>query len=134
MVQATPPLNEASSNGIAVASPSTTVTSAPGRRSRRARARAGSISIERPLAPLHLPMPSDRRLPAVTARLLDDPADQRTLAAWSRSAGARTLARLFVAETGMSFAFSAVVIAIGAFGAGAATAWGRRRRGALAGH
>jgi AraC-like DNA-binding protein/mannose-6-phosphate isomerase-like protein (cupin superfamily) len=59
-----------------------------------------------PQAPLHLPMPKDRRLLAVTARLLDDPGDQRTLATWSRSAGAsaRTLARLFVAETGMSFA------------------------------
>ena len=58
------------------------------------------------VTPLHLPMPKDRRLLAVTTRLLDDPADQRTLAAWSRSAGAsaRTLARLFRAETGMSFA------------------------------
>ena len=57
-------------------------------------------------APLHLQMPRDPRLLAVTARLLADPADQRTLAAWSRSAGAsaRTLARLFRAETGMSFA------------------------------
>jgi len=60
----------------------------------------------KPLAPLHLPMPRDRRLLAVTNKLLADPADQRTLAAWSRSAGAsaRTLARLFQAETGMSFA------------------------------
>lgn len=59
-----------------------------------------------PLAPLHLPMPRDRRLLAVTAQLLADPADQRTLTAWSRSAGAsaRTLARLFQAETGISFA------------------------------
>ena len=35
---------------------------------------------------------------------------------------------------GMSSAYSAVLIAMGAFGAGAATVWGRRRRGALAGH
>ena len=59
-----------------------------------------------PVAPLHLPMPRDQRLRAVTERLLADPADTRTLDAWSRSAGAsgRTLARLFRAETGLSFA------------------------------
>ena len=58
-----------------------------------------------PVAPLHLPRPADRRLTRVTEALLDDPADQRTLEAWARVAGAspRTLARLFVHETGLSF-------------------------------
>lgn len=56
-------------------------------------------------APLHLPMPKDPRLRAVTNRLIRDPGDNRSLAAWSRLTGAssRTLARLFLKETGMSF-------------------------------
>lgn len=36
-------------------------------------------------------------------------------------------------EAGIGFAFSAILVAGGAFGAGAAMAWGRRRREALAG-
>jgi AraC-like DNA-binding protein len=57
-------------------------------------------------APLHLPMPRDRRLLAITERLAADPADKRPLAAWARTAGAspRTLARLFRRETGLGFA------------------------------
>lgn len=57
-------------------------------------------------APLHLPMPRDRRLLAITERLLADPADKRPLGAWARTAGAstRTLARLFRSETGLGFA------------------------------
>jgi AraC-like DNA-binding protein len=57
-------------------------------------------------APLHLPMPRDRRLLAITERLSVDPADKRPLAAWARTAGAspRTLARLFRRETGLGFA------------------------------
>ena len=56
-------------------------------------------------APLHLPMPQDPRLRAVTDRLVRNPGDNRSLAAWSRVTGAssRTLARLFLKETGMSF-------------------------------
>lgn len=56
-------------------------------------------------APLHLPMPQDPRLRAVTDRLVRNPGDNRSLAAWSRMTGAssRTLARLFLKETGMSF-------------------------------
>ena len=55
--------------------------------------------------PLHLPLPGDRRLKAVTERLAASPADGRPLAAWARAAGAseRTLARLFLAETGLTF-------------------------------
>ena len=57
-------------------------------------------------APLHLPMPRDPRLLAITERLAADPSDKRPLGAWARTAGAsaRTLARLFVRETGLGFA------------------------------
>jgi AraC-like DNA-binding protein len=57
-------------------------------------------------APLHLPMPRDPRLLAITERLSLDPADKRPLGAWARTAGAsaRTLARLFRRETGLGFA------------------------------
>ena len=57
------------------------------------------------VAPLHLPTPVDSRLLRVTGALRDDPGDARTLDDWSRSAGAsaRTLARLFLRETGMGF-------------------------------
>lgn len=57
-------------------------------------------------APLHLPTPSDPRLRVITDQLAVDPGDKRSLAVWARSAGAsaRTLARLFQHETGLSFA------------------------------
>lgn len=53
-----------------------------------------------------LPMPDDQRLIRVCRALLDDPADCRKLAEWSGLAGAseRTLSRLFLQETGMTFA------------------------------
>lgn len=55
--------------------------------------------------PLHLPLPRDRRLTTVTDGLAADPADGRSLGDWARAAGAseRTLARLFVTETGLTF-------------------------------
>jgi len=55
--------------------------------------------------PLHLPAPKDSRLRAITDALLDDPADSRGLGQWSKRVGAseRTLARLFLKETGMGF-------------------------------
>ena len=58
------------------------------------------------VAPLHLPLPRDPRLKAVTDRLIADPGDNRDLTQWGRRAGAsaRTLARLFRRETGMTFA------------------------------
>jgi len=58
-----------------------------------------------PMVPLHLPEPTDSRLRQITAALRENPADTRTLEAWGRHAGAspRTLARLFPAETGMTF-------------------------------
>jgi AraC-like DNA-binding protein len=57
-------------------------------------------------APLHLPLPRDARLKAITDSLLAEPGDNRDLTAWGRRAGAsgRTLARLFRRETGMTFA------------------------------
>ncbi len=58
-----------------------------------------------PVSELHLPMPRDRRLRVVTDGLVASPADARTLDDWARVAGAsaRTLARRFLAETGLSF-------------------------------
>ena len=58
-----------------------------------------------PATPLHLPSARDPRVRRITAALTDDPADNRTLAQWSKTAGgsARTLARLFKRDTGMTF-------------------------------
>ncbi len=58
-----------------------------------------------PQVPLHLPTARDERLCRITQALAVHPADQRTLAQWARVAGAseRTIARLFVSETGMTF-------------------------------
>lgn len=55
--------------------------------------------------PLHLPHPRDARLRKIAEALLAEPADGRALADWAKAAGAseRTLARLFVKETGMTF-------------------------------
>ena len=57
------------------------------------------------LASLHLPVPAAPRLRRLVAALLADPADNRSLDDWARVAGAsaRTLARLFEAETGLGF-------------------------------
>lgn len=54
---------------------------------------------------LQVPLPRDPRLQRLCERLLADPSDRRTLAAWSEVAGAspRTLARLFESDLGMSF-------------------------------
>jgi AraC-like DNA-binding protein len=51
-------------------------------------------------------MPTEERAAAVAAALLANPADGRTLAEWGRNVGAsgRTLARAFLAGTGMPFA------------------------------
>ena len=55
--------------------------------------------------PLHLPMPRDKRLRGLCLALLEQPGDPRTLDEWAPSTNAspRTLARLFVAETGLTF-------------------------------
>lgn len=58
-----------------------------------------------PTAPLHLPQAHDPRLVRVTEALSKNPGDERTLADLAKQAGAspRTLARLFVKETGLTF-------------------------------
>src|SRR3546814_4806813 len=55
--------------------------------------------------PLYLPHPRDVRLKRIAEALLADPADNRALGDWAKAAAAseRTLARLFVRETGMTF-------------------------------
>src|ERR1700751_4593158 len=55
--------------------------------------------------PISVPACNDARLRRVTEALLADPADPRGLDAFAEMAGAsaRTLARLFQRETGMSF-------------------------------
>ncbi len=55
--------------------------------------------------PLRLPMASDGRLLRVMEALLKNPGDPRELTAWAALAGAspRTLSRLFVRETGLTF-------------------------------
>lgn len=54
---------------------------------------------------LRLPLPTDDRALRVARGIIDDPADDRDLDAWGREVfvSGRTLARLFVAETGMTF-------------------------------
>lgn len=58
-----------------------------------------------PVAPLHLPTANDKRARQITDKLMEDPADPRTLQDWSAELGAseRTLARIFMRETGMTF-------------------------------
>ncbi|MFO0612058.1 MAG: helix-turn-helix transcriptional regulator [Polyangiaceae bacterium] len=55
--------------------------------------------------PFHLPRPVDPRILPIADALRQNPADDRTLAAWAKSAGTteRTAARLFQAETGLPF-------------------------------
>jgi len=55
--------------------------------------------------PLHLPMGRDKRLLRVIEKLLKYPGDRRALQQWAGLAGTseRTLARLFVRETGLTF-------------------------------
>jgi AraC-like DNA-binding protein/quercetin dioxygenase-like cupin family protein len=73
----------------------------------RARAEAVLLDLLEPLpsAPLAVRMPSDPRAARVAETLRDDPGDQRGLTAFAQLAdtSARTLSRLFVAETGSSF-------------------------------
>jgi AraC-like DNA-binding protein len=58
-----------------------------------------------PLAPLYLPMPTDKRLRKVAMALLENPNDSRSVQEWGKQVGAsaRTISRLFPAQTGMSF-------------------------------
>ncbi len=75
--------------------------------------------------PLQLPMPRAPRLRGLCGQLLATPGDQRTLGAWARTinASARTLARHFQSETGLSFGAwrqqARVLEAMGRLGGGA---------------
>ncbi len=75
---------------------------------RRARAQAVLIdSLESvPATTISVPMPRDSRALAVARALVADPTDARNLEQWGRHVGAsaRTLARTFVADTGIPFA------------------------------
>ena len=57
------------------------------------------------VATINVPVPTDERLRCLADRLLAKPADDRSLADWGRTIGAgeRTLSRLFVEDTGMTF-------------------------------
>lgn len=74
-----------------------------------ARRRAEGVLLDglRPLpdAPIDLPDPADDRAAAVAAALHADPADPRGLAAHAAAVGSsrRTLSRVFVADTGLTF-------------------------------
>ncbi|MDR3384285.1 AraC family transcriptional regulator [Cupriavidus basilensis] len=59
-----------------------------------------------PQQPLHLPLPTDRRACRISNAILAQPDDHRSLVEWAAWAGlsARTLSRLFLGETGLSFA------------------------------
>lgn len=59
-----------------------------------------------PHEPLHLPLPTDRRLLRIAQALLEQPQDNRGLEEWALWGGlsARSLSRLFRAETALSFA------------------------------
>ncbi|OPH59084.1 AraC family transcriptional regulator [Paenibacillus ferrarius] len=58
-----------------------------------------------PLEPLHLPMPADPRLLRIADMILKQPEDNRTLNEWATWAALspRTLHRLILAETGLTF-------------------------------
>jgi AraC-like DNA-binding protein len=58
-----------------------------------------------PAGNLYLPMPKDRRLRKMVDRMMDHPDERGTMETWAGRAGlsVRTLARVLVSETGMSF-------------------------------
>ncbi len=73
----------------------------------RVRAEAVLVDLLKPVAmtTIDVRMPDDDRAREVADALASDPADGRTLSDWGRHVGAseRTLARAFLADTGMSF-------------------------------
>jgi AraC-like DNA-binding protein len=74
---------------------------------RRQRAEAVLLDLLEPaeLATIEVRLPRDERARAVAQGLADHPADKRTLDEWGREVGAsgRTLARAFLADTGVPF-------------------------------
>jgi AraC-like DNA-binding protein len=77
----------------------------PADRRRRAEAVLWDLVVPLPVTTLSPPLPADERARRVADSLLADVTDDRPLDAWGRAVGAsaRTLARLFAAETGMGF-------------------------------
>lgn len=75
--------------------------------SARVHAETVLLDVLRPVekAPVELPLPCDDRARALAEILLANPADQRSLRELSRHAGSspRTLLRIFLAETGLTF-------------------------------
>lgn len=73
----------------------------------RTRGEAVIVDLLRPvvMATVEVPMPREERANEVAEALRATPGDNRTLEAWGREIGAseRTLARSFLAETGLSF-------------------------------
>lgn len=61
--------------------------------------------IAAPVEPIHLPMPTDRRLRRLTESMVENPAQRFTIEEWGARVGAssRTLSRLFQRETSLSF-------------------------------
>ncbi|WP_158887965.1 helix-turn-helix domain-containing protein [Amycolatopsis anabasis] len=76
----------------------------PGRR--HAEALVFDLLTPLPTNTLHVSMPADARVRTIAERLLANPADPRELAFWAQEvhAGVRTLSRLFLSETGLTFA------------------------------
>jgi AraC-like DNA-binding protein len=61
--------------------------------------------VQMPVLPLNLPTPSDPRLRVIHNRIKASPDDPNTLAQWARvfRLNPRTIQRLFLRETGLSF-------------------------------
>lgn len=83
-----------------------TTAGLPGAPRRRAEAVVFDLLEPADVAPIAVPLPADPRARRVAQALLADPADPRDLSAYGRMTGAsaRTLARLWTAETRMTFA------------------------------
>jgi AraC-like DNA-binding protein len=77
---------------------------APAQRT-RAEAMLFDLLAPLPAATIDVELPIDPRARDVADALLEDPSDERTLDEWGHDVGAssRTLARSFVADTGVSF-------------------------------
>jgi AraC-like DNA-binding protein len=77
----------------------------PAEQRRRAEAVLWDLMAPLPATAVTAPVPDDDRARRVAEGIVADPADARPLAEWGREVGAsaRTLARLFVSETGMTF-------------------------------
>lgn len=61
--------------------------------------------ITAPVAQLHFPMPTDKRLRHIAAAMVENPADRATISQWAKrvATSERTLTRILHRETGMSF-------------------------------